>query len=192
MAREAQRRQRRLPKYLSETDTLHLLNAPDYTQVRERLILSLLAQCGLRVSELCSLRIEDLDYDMQRLTVREGKGGKDRIIPVRPALLDLVRNYAEDRTHGILIRPLREDHDRLTARQVQRIVAIFAKVAGLQQRVHPHTLRHTFAVHCLLAGMNLRTVQKLLGHSSLTTTQIYLDVTGADIQADFQDHPLPY
>ena len=81
--------------------------------------------------------------------------------------------------------------ERMSTRHVERLVAEYGLKAGISQHVHPHMLRHSFAVHCLQAGMNLRTVQKMLGHSSLTTTQIYLDVTGDDIKQDYFEHPLP-
>ena len=77
-------------------------------------------------------------------------------------------------------------------RGFRAMVKRYGKRCGLEKDVHPHMLRHTFAVHCLKSGMNLRTVQKLLGHEHLTTTQIYLDVTGQDVADDFYAHPLPY
>ena len=95
----------------------------------------------------------------------------------------------EEETSGYLI--ISERNESLSTRQVERSVENYGKLANIDQPIHPHMLRHSFAVHCLKSGMNLRTVQKMLGHSSLTTTQIYLDITGDDIKQDYFDHPLP-
>ena len=180
---------KKLPKYLRLREVTKLLNAPDRTNLRDRLILRVLYRCGLRVSELCSLRIEDIDFEEGTLMVRGGKGGKDRMVPVDDQTLDMIEHYIGDDTHGILFMSARGGP--LSTRQIERLVRDYGRKAGINQDVHPHMLRHTFAVQCLKAGMNLRTVQKMLGHSSLTTTQIYLDVTGEDIKEDYRNHPLP-
>lgn len=179
---------KKLPKYLKEREVSKLLNAPPREKVRDRLILRVLYRCGLRVSELCSLKIQEIDFGDGTLMVRGGKGGRDRMIPVDHQTLDMIEYYIEDATSGYLI--LSDRGGMLSTRQVQRLVSDYGREAGIVQPVHPHMLRHSFAVHCLKAGMNLRTVQKMLGHSSLTTTQVYLDVTGDDIKEDYFDHPL--
>jgi len=178
-----------LPKYLKEREVRKLLECPSREKLRDRLILRILYRCGLRVSELTNLKIEDIDFTDSTLTVRGGKGGKDRLIPVDHQTLDMIEYFIEDATSGFLI--LSERNERLSSRQIERLVEDYGKQAGIEQRVHPHMLRHSFAVHCLKSGMNLRTVQKMLGHSSLTTTQIYLDITGEDVKADYFEHPLP-
>ncbi len=180
---------RKLPKYLQEDEIRKLLNAPPRKKTRDRLILRILYRCGLRVSELTSLQIEDIDFDEEMITVRGGKGDKDRIVPVDADTLDLIEFYKAGAEEGTLI--LSQRGEALSTRQVERLVKKYAKKADLKKDVHPHMLRHSFAVHCLKAGMNLRTVQKMLGHSSLTTTQIYLDLTGEDIKEDYEEHPLP-
>ncbi|MCK4266521.1 MAG: tyrosine-type recombinase/integrase [Thermoplasmata archaeon] len=184
-----------LPKYLKEREVQKLLNAPERDNYRNRLILRLLYRCGLRVSELTNLRIEDIMFGDNQLIVRRGKGGKDRVVPVDHYTLDMIEDFLrDDETNeiaksGYLIQS--ERNERMSTRQVERIVAEYGLKAGIPQQIHPHMLRHSFAVHCLKAGMNLRTVQKMLGHSSLTTTQIYLDITGDDVKQDYFDHPLP-
>ncbi len=180
---------RKLPKYLKEDEVRRLLNAPPRKKTRDRLILRILYRCGLRVSELTSLKIEDIDFDEQVLTVRGGKGDKDRIVPVDADTLDLIEFYKAGAEEGYLI--LSQRGDQLSSRQIERIVKKYADEADIKKNVYPHMLRHSFAVHCLKSGMNLRSVQKMLGHSSLTTTQIYLDLTGEDIKKDYEDHPLP-
>ncbi len=178
-----------LPKYLKEREVRKLLECPSREKLRDRLILRMLYRCGLRVSELTNLKIEEIDFTDSTLTVRGGKGGKDRLIPVDHQTLDMIEYFIEDATSGYLI--LSERNEKLSSRQIERLVEDYGKAAGIEQKVHPHMLRHSFAVHCLKSGMNLRTVQKMLGHSSLTTTQIYLDITGEDVKADYFEHPLP-
>ncbi len=180
---------KKLPKYLKEREVRKLLEAPSREKLRDRLILRMLYRCGLRVSELTKLKIEDIDFGDATLMVRAGKGNKDRLIPVDHQTLDMIEFFIEDATSGYLI--LSERNEKLSTRQVERLVEDYGREAGIEQKVHPHMLRHSFAVHCLKSGMNLRTVQKMLGHSSLTTTQIYLDITGDDIKQDYFEHPLP-
>lgn len=180
---------KKLPKYLKVEEINLLLNAPPREKIRDRLILRILYKCGLRVSELCNLKIQDIDFADCTLIVRGGKGGKDRMVPVDNQTIDMVELFIGSAKDGGLF--LSEKNNKISTRQIERLVQQYAKDAGIKQKVHPHMLRHSFAVHCLKAGMNLRTVQKMLGHSSLTTTQIYLDVTGDDIKDDYRKHPLP-
>ncbi|MFO7991164.1 MAG: tyrosine-type recombinase/integrase [Thermoplasmata archaeon] len=180
---------KKLPKYLRKDEIRKLLDSPAREKTRDRLILRILYRCGLRVSELVNLKIEDVDFTEGMITVREGKGDKDRVVPVDNHTLDLIEFYVVDADEGYMI--LSERGKPLSTRQVERIVKKYAKNAHIKKNVYPHMLRHSFAVHCLKAGMNLRSVQKMLGHSSLTTTQIYLDLTGEDIKQDYESHPLP-
>ncbi len=180
---------RKLPKYLKEDKVRKLLNAPDRDKLRDRIILRILYRCGLRVSELTSLKIRDINFSEGMITVRGGKGDKDRIVPIDDDTLDLIQIYIKDREEGVLILSQRDEP--ISTRQVERIVKKYAKKADIKKNVYPHMLRHSFAVHSLKSGMNLRSVQKILGHSSLTTTQIYLDLTGEDLKEDYEKHPLP-
>ncbi len=180
---------KKLPKYLRKDEIRKLLDSPPREKTRDRLILRILYRCGLRVSELVNLKIEDVDFTEGMITIRGGKGDKDRVVPIDNHTLDLIEFYIVDADQGYMI--LSERGEPLSTRQVERIVKKYAKSADIKKNVYPHMLRHSFAVHCLKAGMNLRSVQKMLGHSSLTTTQIYLDLTGEDIKQDYESHPLP-
>ena len=180
---------KKLPKYLKEDEVRKLLNAPKRDKIRDRLILRILYRCGLRVSELTSLKIQDINFQEGMITVRGGKGDKDRIVPIDDDTLDLIQLYKGDADEGFLI--LSQRGEPLSTRQIERIVKKYAKKADIKKNVYPHMLRHSFAVHSLKSGMNLRSVQKMLGHSSLTTTQIYLDLTGEDLKEDYKNHPLP-
>ena len=180
---------KKLPKYLKTEELQKLLNAPPRERMRDRLILRLLAHCGLRVSELCNLDILDIDFNEEILMVRGGKGGKDRAVPIDVITLDLLDLYIGD-IKGKVIKS--NKGGSLSQRQIQTLVKNYTKKAGLRNDVTPHTLRHSFAVHSLNSGRSIRTVQKILGHSSLTTTQIYLDITSADVKDDCKRNPLPY
>ncbi len=179
----------KLPKYLRVDEVSQLLNAPERQNLRDRLILRMLYKCGLRVSELCNLHIEDIHFHDALVLIKNGKGNKDRLVPIDNHTLDMVEIFKGGAEVGVVILSMRGE--RLSTRQVERIVDKYAKRAGINKHVHPHMLRHSFAVHCLKSGMNLRTVQKMLGHSSLTTTQIYLDLTMEDVKDDYFRHPLP-
>jgi integrase/recombinase XerC len=178
-----------LPRHLRPGETEDLIEAPaagEPLALRDRAILELLYASGLRVGELVSLDWRDLDVGGRVLRVA-GKGGKERMVPFgRPAAAALsawfkvweeVREAAGGRGRG---EPVFLNHrgGRLSARSVRRIVDRYTGAAGLAPGVHPHTLRHTFATHLLEGGADLRTIQELLGHSSLATTQRYthLDV----------------
>jgi integrase/recombinase XerC len=147
--------------------------------------MELLYSCGLRVSELAGLDLEDVDAE-RRLVRVVGKGNKERVVPVGRTALRAMARYLE------AVRPLREkasgDADpgavflnnrggRLTTRSVARIIKKFAAACGLGSDVSPHALRHTFATHMLEGGADLRSVQEILGHASLSTTQKYTHVT---------------
>ncbi len=177
-----------IPAYLPVDDMFRLLDVPDQNEplgLRDLAIMEVLYSCGLRVSELAGLDLEDVDSE-QRLVRVVGKGNKERVIPIGTTALRAVRRYLE------AVRPLRkkvwEDGDqgplylnsrggRLTTRSIARILKKYAAVSGLTPDISPHALRHTFATHLLEGGADLRAVQELLGHASLTTTQKYTHVT---------------
>jgi tyrosine recombinase XerC len=183
----APKRERRLPKALTVEQTVRLITAPadgSPTGLRDRAILELLYAAGLRISELVGLNI--YDTDIKEGTVRVvGKGNKERICLIGEPAQEALRRYLfEARStlaSGVDERALflNRDGGRLSARAVQIMLQQYAAQAGLEQRVHPHLLRHTFATHLLDGGADLRVVQELLGHSSPSTTQIYTHVTEA-------------
>ena len=162
-----------LPKYISKEEISSMLDKAKKDRYRNYVLLLTLSRTGLRVSELVKLRKSDVSENT--ILVRQGKGKKDRVVPLESELSSLLGLYVDSKSPRDRLFPL-------TDRQVRNIVYKYAP-DGLD--VHPHTLRHSFAVHCLKSGMNVRSLQKILGHSSLTTTQVYLDVIGKDVSDDF-------
>lgn len=161
----------------------------DEKSLRDRAILELLFSTGLRVSELCSLD-SDIDLSRDDLSVR-GKGDKVRVVFLSPAAKDSVRNYLKIRKDMeealfVNIPPASKDAKRtptrLTPRGVQLIIKHYATKAGITKKVTPHVLRHSFATDLLSNGADLRSVQALLGHASINTTQIYTHVTDAHLR----------
>ncbi len=193
---------RHLPNFLSVDDVFNLVESPEgigLIPVRDRAILELLYSSGLRVSEVAQLNIEDLNIKEGLIKVR-GKGKKERIVPVGNKALDVLKSYIIERK---LFRRKRvvSDNDsalflnrkgtRLTDRQIRRLVVKYARLIGIEGKIGPHTLRHTFATHLLAGGADLRVIQELLGHSSLSTTQKY---THLDIEhlIDVYDKAHPF
>jgi integrase/recombinase XerC len=173
-----------LPRFLSVDDVFSLVEKPEgigFIPVRDKAILELLYSSGLRVSELSGLNIDDLNIKGNLIKIR-GKGKKERIVPVGSKAIDAIKSYMIDR---MLLKSkdralfLNRMGTRLTDRGVRRIVVKYAKALTINGQIGPHTLRHTFATHLLQGGADLRVIQELLGHSSLSTTQKYthLDIT---------------
>ena len=188
-----------LPHFLSQEDIDKLLNAPQGETLmclRDRAILETLYSAGLRVSELVALNQEYLDFNDGTAVVR-GKGKKERIALLGPQALKAVEAYLNERklqkSAKIKENPaifLNKNGTRLTTRSVGRLLEKYIKLAGMDSRTTPHTLRHTFATHLLDAGADIRGVQELLGHSSLGTTQIYTHVTTTRLKESYQKaHP---
>jgi integrase/recombinase XerC len=173
-----------LPKFLSIDDTFSLVEKPEgkgFGHARNRAILELLYSSGLRVSELSGLNIEDINLREGLIKVR-GKGKKERIVPAGKKAIEAINAYLTER---VLLKKkddvlfLNKNCTRLTDRSIRRIVVKYAKAIGIDGSIGPHTLRHTFASHLIQDGADLRVIQELLGHSSLSTTQKYthLDIT---------------
>jgi integrase/recombinase XerC len=198
------RREKRVPVFLSEKDVEKLLDqappagADPLVSSRDRALLELLYSTGLRVEELASLNVEDLDIWNGLLRVL-GKGGRERMVPVGDRALQAVRVYLKrakefrksaDASGGgeALFRNLRGS--RLSSRSVRTIVDSWSRRAGLARRIHPHVLRHSFATHLLNRGCDLRSVQEMLGHKNLSTTQIYTHVTTERLKKIYENaHP---
>ena len=174
---------------ISDSELQNLLNAPDTTTIaglRDHAILELLFSTGLRVSELCSLN-RDIDFKNGEVSVR-GKGGKIRVVFISSVAGDAVKKYLKERVdiddamfidHSprAISRMQKEESIRLTPRSVERILEKYAAMAGIAKKCTPHVLRHSFATDLLYNGADLRTVQMMLGHASIVTTQIYTNVT---------------
>lgn len=164
-------------------------NSKSLQSLRDRAILELLFSAGLRVSELSSLNIEQINLKTQEFSII-GKGSKMRVVFISDSAKNALEKYLYQRTDidpALFIRTnkigfKKEDDLRLTARSIQRIVKFYAKKAGIVKDVHPHTFRHSFATDLLANGADIRSVQSMLGHSSITTTQIYTHVTNQQLR----------
>ncbi len=196
---------RAIPVFLTVDEVFSLLEAPgakDRFMLRDKAILELLYSTGMRVAELVSRDLEDLDFKTGVLRVR-GKGNKERLVPVGPPALEAVRAFLPQRNQLIKERAgrgrepelqalfLNGRGGRLTTRSVERMVRAYGERVGMNQIVTPHALRHSFATHLLEMGADLRSVQELLGHASLSSTQRYTHLT-LDHLAEVYDkaHPL--
>ncbi|MCX8030528.1 MAG: tyrosine recombinase XerC [Thermodesulfovibrionales bacterium] len=178
------KKSQKLPRFLSVDEAFDLVESPQgigFFKLRDKAILELLYCSGLRVSELAVLNIDDINFKEGFLKVK-GKGKKERIVPFGDKAADALKSYLVERIllkkkkPSISTEPaffLNIRGGRLTDRQVRRIVVKYAKNIGIQGQVGPHTLRHSFATHLLVGGADLKVIQELLGHSSLSTTQKY-------------------
>ncbi len=189
---------KRLPDFLTPEETVRLLEAPDPTTpqgLRDRALMELLYASGLRVSELVSLDLEQTNLNNGEIRVW-GKGVKERVVLMgKPAAMALSAYLSHGRPRLLAKKNnamfVNRDGGRLTERSIQRTLTKYARAAGISKRVHPHMLRHTFATHLLDGGADLRVVQELLGHASLTSTQIYTHVTkGQARKVYLSAHPL--
>lgn len=174
------KRPRVMPEVLSRDEVAQLLAAA--LQGRDRLLLEIAYSCGLRLSELLGLKVADIDSPRMVLHVRHGKGKKDRLAPLSSRLLETLRVYWRQCQPRTWLFPGVKPDTALTDGTVQRICRHTALRAGLRKRVHPHTLRHSFATHLLEAGVDLLSVQAILGHSHFSTTAQYLHISQKRLQ----------
>ncbi len=186
-----------LPNFLNFSDIVQLLEAIDIsslTGLRNRAILELLYATGIRVSELLNLKVTDFDRNSGTIKVL-GKRSKERIIPLHYEAIDFIERYIKNvraifnkKNSNILF--LTRNGGQLTRQFLWKIVKKYATISGLDKNVYPHLLRHSFATHLIEGGANLRSVQKLLGHSDISTTQIYTHVSLKKIKEEyFKKHP---
>ncbi len=190
---------KRLPHFLSSDQLATLFETPlanTWDGLRDRAILETLYSAGLRVAELVSVDVEDWDRDADVLRVI-GKGRKERYAPIGSYAAEALTRWLEARSQRPNIKPearfavfINKNGGRLTTRSVGRMLDKHLKAAGLDRLTSPHTLRHSFATHLLDGGADLRSVQELLGHKSLTTTQIYTHVSTKRLREAYQlAHP---
>lgn len=170
------KKDKKLPSVLSKEEVKKLIDATD--NVKSRLIISMLYSGGLRVSELVKLKVGDINFDEKTGWVRSGKGAKDRLISISESLCKDIQEYLKGRENQYVF----SKDDPLTTRNIQKIIALTRKRAGIDKKVTPHTLRHSFATHLLEQGTDIRLIQSLLGHSSLSTTQLYTHISSDQIK----------
>lgn len=191
------RRRRRLPRVLSLCDVEALLAAADGTEplaLRDRTILELLYGCGLRSQEAVGLRLADVDAPQAQLVVR-GKGGRTRVVPLGEEAAAAVRRYLERGRPRLLSRGASDEGRLLLSRagrplltsDIRRLVVKYSQRAGVDA-ASPHMLRHAYATHMLERGADLRAIQELLGHASVSTTQVYTHVSGAHLRRVYDLH----
>ena len=192
------RRSRKLPQVLTRGEIEKLLSQPRGTEpaaLRDRALLELMYACGLRASEAIGLELMDVDVEEGVLRAR-GKGSKERVVPIGQAALKALRTYLE-RGRPALVKGAPEKHlfvnfrgGQLTRQGLYKIVRRHAVTAGLADRMSPHTLRHTFATHLLAGGCDLRSVQEMLGHADVSTTQLYTHLSSERLKdVYFRAHP---
>ncbi len=186
-----------LPKFLTEKEVERLLEQPDEKSsqsLRDKAMLEFLYATGLRVTELTSLKLKDLNLE-QGFVLCHGKGGKERIVPIGHSAQSVLRNYLQE------ARPkfVKKEDDSLfltnrggafTRQGFWKMLKKYGEQAGLEKKISPHVLRHSFATHLLERGADLRSVQLMLGHSQITTTQIYTHVSRRQLQRVYEKyHP---
>lgn len=186
----------KLPEVLTEGEINELINSIDLSKAeghRNRAMLEVLYSCGLRVSELIGLQHSNVYFDEQFVIVR-GKGDKQRLVPISDKALDDIRNYLTDR-RKIKIQKGFEDTLFLNRRgagltrvMIFHIIKEQAKIAGIRKNISPHTMRHSFATHLLEGGANLRAIQMMLGHESITTTEIYTHIDREFLRKEITEH----
>ncbi len=192
------RRSRKLPQVLTRGEIEKLLSQPrgvEPAALRDRALLEVMYACGLRASEAIGLELLDVDAEEGVLRAR-GKGSKERIVPIGQAALKALRMYLE-RGRPALVKGAPEPHlfvnfrgGQLTRQGLYKIVRRHAVTAGLADRMSPHTLRHTFATHLLAGGCDLRSVQEMLGHADVSTTQLYTHLSSERLKdVYFRAHP---
>jgi len=161
----------KLPRYLSLVEVKQMF---DHAFGRDLVILYILFYLGLRNNELRLLRIEDIDFDNSNVKVVQGKGKKDRYIPIPKPITEILKLWIADRTTGWLIQG-RQSKGTISNRHIERIVRNIANKSNIRNpgEVHPHTLRHSYATFIINNGGNIEEVKELLGHSNISATQIY-------------------
>ncbi|GIN57524.1 tyrosine recombinase XerC [Lederbergia ruris] len=188
---------KRIPSFFYEEEISLLFKACDQTTLlgkRNIALLELLYATGIRVSECTGIRLKDIDFDMATILVR-GKGGKERYIPFGHFACEALQNYIHNVRNELMKG--KDEHSflfinsrggPLTSRGVRYILSKIIETASMTRKIHPHMLRHSFATHLLNNGADMRTVQELLGHSQLSTTQVYTHVTKDHLRKTYMNH----
>ena len=184
------KREKKLPTFLSVEEVLQFLNAPlkeedKLISLRDYTILMLLYVSGIRVSELVDLEQEDVDLLWSRMEIKKGKGMRGRFTPINHKTSQAIKNYLIERKSKEKRIFLSKNGKPLSVRDIQRIVDKYIQKVGIQKKISPHSLRHSFATHLLDRGADLKDVQELLGHRSIATTQIYTHISTAKMKQEY-------
>lgn len=174
------KREKRLPTVLTKEEVKKLINVFD--NVKSRLMISLIYACGMRVSELTNLKINNLDFNDKIGYIKQAKGKKDRMFNIPLFLLDELKEQVENQKQKGQEYLFSGPKGKLTSRNIQKIVSLATKKAKIKKDVHCHTLRHSFATHLLEDGVDIRKIQELLGHADLSTTQIYTHISTEELK----------
>ena len=195
---DSPKRQLPLPRALSQEDINLLLNAPDLQTLnglRDRAILEVLYGSGLRVSEAAALTLDNIDLEAQQARVT-GKGNKDRIVPLTPLSCQAIQSYMQARNAQMAAQKkdqhlfLNKFGTALSVRSIARIIDKYARQLAMMMNITPHQFRHSFATHLLNNGADIRAVQEMLGHESLSTTQIYTRISKERLMQTYRlSHP---
>lgn len=183
---------KQLPIYLSLDECKQLLSV--ITKPRDFCLISIFLHCGLRISELCNLNLNDVKDDYIKVL---GKGGKERTIPLDSTMKDILHSYIRNYRNPIKAKDnalfLSRLKHRISVDAVQLILKNYLKLAGLEGRKYsPHKLRHSFSTNLYKAGVNILTLKEILGHSTVTSTQIYTHIENAELQKAINSHPLAH
>ncbi len=189
------KQEKHLPQFLSEDEVRRLIESAfakdekDIRGLRDRAVLETFYSTGMRISELVGLNVDDLDF-ISGIAKVKGKGKKERIVPIGEVALQAIRKYLEKRNKENAALFLNKSGNRISSRGVQNIMEKYILRAGIKHGISVHTLRHSFATHLLNRGADLRSVQELLGHANLSTTQIYTHLTTERLKSVYDKaHP---
>ncbi|WP_295160099.1 site-specific tyrosine recombinase XerD [uncultured Brachyspira sp.] len=194
---EVIRLKRVLPESLTTIevdDLLSVHNEKTDKGLRDKAIFELMYSSGLRVSEICSLKIDDIFFEGKYLKIC-GKGNKERIVPINDRALDILQRYIQT-SRVIMVKGKKTSElflnfrgDKISRVGIWKIVKETMKKSGIEKNIYPHTLRHSFATHLIQHGADLRAVQRMLGHSDITTTEIYTHVDSSHLKKQIAKHP---
>ena len=194
---EVIRLKRVLPESLTDEevdDLLSVHNEKTDKGLRDKAIFELMYSSGLRVSEICSLKIEDILFDEKYLKIC-GKGKRERIVPINDKALDILKRYIQT-SRVVMVKGKKTSElflnfrgDKISRVGIWKIVKEAMKKSGIEKNIYPHTLRHSFATHLIQHGADLRSVQRMLGHSDITTTEIYTHVDSTHLKKQIAKHP---
>ena len=186
------KQEKHLPLFLTEEEVIKLIEAPsgkDVRGLRDRAILETFYSTGMRISEVVALNLDDLDF-IGAVVKAKGKGKKERLLPIGEKALTAIRNYIDNRKKKADAIFLNKSGRRISDRGIRNIVSKYIRIISLRRGISPHTLRHSFATHLLNRGADLRSVQELLGHANLSTTQIYTHLTTERLKSVYDKaHP---